>query len=125
MAAQPAKPGDPLDRQDTRMVGFRLGFDVFTAVDQHLNALYLADTRDKGPGFADVIRQISKECLEEQKFDTTKPLSAHLAAIKTGFKAVPNKLAPWNPAFSPIVQQTSGSLKNHTVTQCRAAIEKM
>ena len=34
MAAQPPKPVDPLDRQDARMVGLRLGFDVFTAVDQ-------------------------------------------------------------------------------------------
>src|SRR5271169_1228321 len=125
MAAQPPKPLDPLDRQDGRMVGLRLGFDVFTAVDQYLDDLFLADTSDKGPGFIDVVRQISKECLEEQKFDAKKPLSAHLTAIETGFAAVPNKLAPLNPAFSPLIQKMSGSLKAHTASQCRAGLEKM
>lgn len=125
MAPQSEKTGDPLDRKDARMVRLRIGFDVFTAVDQHLDTIFQADIDDKGPGFADVIRQISKECLEEQKFDPGKPLSTHTIAIKTGFKAVPNKLAPWNPAFSPIVQQMSGSLKNHSATQCRVGIEEM
>ena len=125
MAAQPPKPVDPLDRKDARMVSLRLGFDVFSAVDEHLDDLFLADTSDRGPGFVDVVRQISKECLEEQKFDPAKPLSTHLTAIKTGFAAVPNKLAPLNPAFSPLIQKMSGSLKTHTASQCRAGLEKM
>jgi hypothetical protein len=125
MAPPSAKPVDPLDRQDARMVGLRLGFDVFTAVDQHLDDLFLADTSDQGPGFADLVRQISKECLEEQKFDHAKPLATHLTAIKTGFAAVPNKLAPLNPAFSPLIQEMSASLKTHTASQCRAGLEKM
>jgi hypothetical protein len=125
MTPRSAKPVDPLDRQDSRMVGLRLGFDVFTAVDQHLDALFLADTKDLGPGFVDVIRQISKECLEEQKFNFAKPLGSHLPAIKTGFKAVPNKLAPWNAAFSPLIQQMSSSLKTHTAAQCRSGLEQM
>src|SRR5579864_4756599 len=125
MAAQPPKPSDPLDRQDARMVGLRLGFDVFTAVNEHLDDLFQADTSDKGPGFADVVRQISKECLEEQKFDPAKPLSTHLTAIRTGFAAVPNKLAPWNPAFSPLIKKMSGALRTHTASQCRAGLEHM
>jgi hypothetical protein len=125
MAPPPPKPLDPLDRQDVRMVGLRLGFDVFTAVDLHLDDLFLADTSDKGPGFVDVVRQISTECLEQPQFDPAKPLSSHVPAIKTGFKAVPNKLAALNPAFPPLIQKMSSALKIHTASQCRAGLENI
>ena len=125
MAAESGKPVDPLDRKDARMVGLRLGYDVFVAVDQYLDALFHSDTSDKGPGFVDVVRQISIECLEQLQFDSTKALTTHLPAIKTGFKAVPNKLGRLNPAFPPLIQKMSSGLKTHTASQCRAGLEKM
>ena len=127
--------GDPsalslghLDKPDIRIVRLRLAYDVYAALERHLGALFTADVGDSGYGFVDVVREISKACLDSLVIvGEVQDTSAYHNQLANGFRAVEDRLEadPRHVNFVPIVNEIARALRPMTAAECAAGLEQI